>query len=163
MPKRIVTVPRDPIALDIVSHGRRGPAAAGPLPPERVEQIKRTVRRTPEVMVKVSGGARHAGGAKAHFDYIDRHGKQAIVTDDGRELLGKGTGAELVADWSLHLCRGQYRAKPAAGEKDRRPKLVHNRAPRRSPGEPQIRPIEASHLVCCRRNTFRNPLDLLQD
>src|SRR5438093_6949861 len=125
MPKRMVRVPRDPIALDIVSHGRRGPAA-GPLAPEHVEQIKRTVRRTPEVMVKVSGGARDAGGAKAHLDYIDRHGKQAIVTDDGRELLGKGAGAELVADWNLDLCRGQYRAKPAAGEKDRRPKLVHN-------------------------------------
>src|SRR5213596_1975975 len=82
MPKRVVSLPREPAALDIVSHGRRGPAA-GPLAPEQVEQIKRTVRRTPEVMVKVSGGARDAGGAKAHFDYIDRHGKQAIVTDDG--------------------------------------------------------------------------------
>jgi hypothetical protein len=126
MPKRTVTVPRDPIALDIVSHGRSGPAAAGLLPLERVEQIKRTVRRTPEVMVKVSGGARDAGGAKAHFDYIDRHGKQAIFTDDGREVIGKGAGAELVADWNLDLCRGQYRAKPAGREKDRRPKLVHN-------------------------------------
>jgi hypothetical protein len=126
MPKRIVRIPRNPIALDIVSHGRRGPAAASSLAPEQVEQIKRTVRRTPEVIVKVSGGARDAGGAKAHFDYIDRHGNQAIVTDDGRELLGKGAGAELVADWNLDLCRGQYRVRPAAGDKDRRPKLVHN-------------------------------------
>jgi hypothetical protein len=56
----------------------------------------------------------------------DPIGKQPIITDDGREVLGKEPGAELVADWNLDLCRGQYRAKPAGGEKDRRPKLVHN-------------------------------------
>ena len=125
MPKRLLLLPREPSSLDIVSHGRRGPAA-GPLAPEHIEQIQRTVRHTPEVVVKVSGGARDAGGAKAHFDYIDRHGKQAIVTDDGRELLGRDAGAELVDDWNLDLSRGQYRPGPAGGEEDRRPKLVHN-------------------------------------
>lgn len=126
MPKRVVSLPREPSALDIVSHGRKGPGASSLLAPEQVEQIKRTVRRTPEVLVKVSGGARDSGGAKAHLDYIDRHGKQAIVTDDGRELLGKGAGAQIVDDWNLDLCRGQYRGKPATGESDRRPKIVHN-------------------------------------
>ncbi len=128
MPKRIVAVPRTPgqLDLDLVSRGRRGPSGTLRLQPEQIEQVKRTVRRTPEVIVKVSGGARDAGGAKAHFDYIDRHGKQAIVTDEGRELLGKGAGADLVGDWNLELSRGQYRDKPAPGEKDTRPKVVHN-------------------------------------
>jgi hypothetical protein len=128
MPRKTVSVPRTPKPwdLDIVSHGRRGPGHATRLTPGQVEQVARTVRKTPEVIVKVSGGARDAGGAKAHFDYIDRHGKLGLETDDGRELQGKGAGADLVADWNLDLSRGQYRPKPSQGEKDTRPKVVHN-------------------------------------
>ncbi len=126
MPKRVVSVPRSPAALDVVSYGRRGPGSARRLAPVQIEQVARTVRRTPEVVIKVSGGARDAAGAKAHFDYIDRHGKLGMETDDGRELAGKGVGAELVGDWNLDLSRGQYRPKPVEGGKDTRPKVVHN-------------------------------------
>src|SRR5947207_6676124 len=128
MPKRVVSVPRAPgqDSLDLVSHGRRGPGSTGGLTPAQVEQVARTVRKTPEVVVKVSGGARDVGGAKAHFDYIDRHGKLGLETDDGRSLEGKDAGAELMADWNLDLSKGQYRPKPAKGEKDTRPKVVHN-------------------------------------
>ena len=129
MPRRVVSVPRTSgqESLDLVSHGRRGPgSAARGLTPAQVDQVARTVRKTPEVVVKVSGGARDAGGAKAHFDYIDRHGKLGLETDDGRSLAGKDAGAELVADWNLDLSKGQYRPKPAEGEKDTRPNVVHN-------------------------------------
>ncbi len=126
MPKRVVSVPRSPSALDVVSYGRRGPGSAHRLASAQMEQVARTVRRMPEVVVKVSGGARDAAGAKAHFDYIDRHGKLGMETYDGRELTGKGVGAELVADWNLDLSRGQYRPKTAEGGKDTRPKVVHN-------------------------------------
>jgi hypothetical protein len=128
MTKRLVTVPRSPsdLWLDIVSHGRGGPASGSALSPEQIEQVRRTVRRTPEVVVKVSGAARNVRGAKAHLAYIGRHGKQPILTDDGRELVGRSAAGDLVADWKLDLCRGQYRPKPGEGEKDRRPKLVHN-------------------------------------
>ena len=44
--------------LDIVSYGRGGKS----LTPAQKEHIARTVRRVPEVMVKVSGGARTVGG-----------------------------------------------------------------------------------------------------
>ena len=102
--------------LDIVSYGRRGPNVPAALSSEQIAQVARTVRRTPEVMVKVSGGARDAGGAKAHFDYVGRRGKLAIETDEGREVAGRGAGAELVAEWNLDLSRGQYRPKrPARG------------------------------------------------
>jgi hypothetical protein len=127
MPKHLVNVPRTSglDGLDIVSHGRNGPAGSV-LSPEQVAQVARTVRRTPEVMVKVSGGARDVGGAKAHFSYIDRHGREPILTDDSRALTGKGAAADLVDDWNLDLCAGQYRPRPAEGERDRRPKIVHN-------------------------------------
>jgi hypothetical protein len=128
MPKRLVSIPRDPHRwdLEIGSHGRRGPAGEIRLSAAQIEQVERTVRRTPEVIVKVSGGARDAGGAKAHFDYIDRHGKLDLELDDGRAIQGKGAGAELVADWNLDLSEGQYRPKGAHGERDTRPKVVHN-------------------------------------
>jgi hypothetical protein len=129
MPKRkVVSVPRSAgqPTMEFVSYGRKVPSGAGGLSPGQMEQVARTTARTPEVMVKVSGGAREVGGAQAHLAYIDRHGKLAIETDEGRQLSGKDAAAELVADWNLDLSKGQYRPRPAQGEKDRRPKVVHN-------------------------------------
>jgi hypothetical protein len=39
-----------------------------------VASIVRTARRVPEVMIKVSGGARTLQGIGTHFDYIGRKG-----------------------------------------------------------------------------------------
>jgi hypothetical protein len=121
-------MPRTPGALDLdlVSHGRKGPSGQARLGSTAIEQIRRTVRRVPEVVVKVSGGARDVRGAKAHLGYIGRHGKLEILTDDGRELLGKGAVRDLAAEWNLELSKGQYRTPPLPGEKDRRPKLTHH-------------------------------------
>lgn len=126
MSRHLVKLPRsDAGALDLVSHGRGGPSATA-LTPEQVAQVARTVRRVPEVMVKVSGGGRDRAGVLAHLRYIDRHGRAAVVTDDGHVLKGR-RAAELLADaWNLDLCSGQYRPKPAPGERDRRPRMVFN-------------------------------------
>ncbi len=87
---------------------------------------RRCGRVLPEVMVKVSGGARESGEVAAHLKYLDRHGKLDIETDDGLILCGRGVADQLVADWQLDLCRSQYGPKPGHGEKDVRPKLAHN-------------------------------------
>ena len=62
--------------------------------------LARVVRRTPEVVVKVTGrkkGARHLG---AHLDYIGRHGDVPLETRDGEQITTK-TDAERIADeWS---------------------------------------------------------------
>ncbi|MDM0030392.1 relaxase/mobilization nuclease domain-containing protein [Variovorax saccharolyticus] len=128
MPKRMVALPRTSglMELDIVSYGRRGPGAPAALNIDQIEQVKRTVGRSPEVMVKVSGGAREAGGVRAHLQYLDRHGKLEIETDEGGVLRGRGIAEGLISDWQLDLCRSQYRAKPVGGERDTRAKLVHN-------------------------------------
>lgn len=131
MPKRLVRSrplgggDRD-MALDIVSHGRRGPGGVLRFGPEQIQQIKRTVSRTPEVMVKVSGGGRDFGGVRAHLKYIGRHGKLPLETDEGLVVQGKNAALEIAQDWQLDQCRSQYRSKPAEGEKDTRPKLAHN-------------------------------------
>lgn len=117
--------PRD-MALDMVSYGRRGPSGTLRLGADQIAQIQRTVGRTPEVMVKVSGGGRDVGGVEAHLRYIGRHGKLLIETDEGLTPQGRGAPKEITADWQLALCRSQYKPKPAPGQKDTRAKLVHN-------------------------------------
>lgn len=127
MPQSVVRVPREGQPLfNFISYGRKLPEQQLALSPADIAQIARTVSRVPEVMVKVSGGARDANGATAHLKYIDRHGKLAIETDEGQSLVGKGAATQLAADWHLELSRGQRRPAPAAGEKDSRPKVVHN-------------------------------------
>ena len=114
------------LALDIVSYGRRGPGGQLRLGADQIAQIQRTVGRTPEVMVKVSGGGRDIGGVEAHLRYIGRHGKLPIETDEGLTPHGRGAAREITADWQLELCRSQYKPKPAQGQRDTRAKLVHN-------------------------------------
>ena len=114
-------------ALDIVSYGRRGPGQPERFTPEQVAQIARTVRRTPEVMVKVSGGGSTPGAVAAHFQYVSRHGELDMETGDGDRVQGKDEVKSLVEDWGLDLDamtdRDNYRMR---GGRTPTPKLVHN-------------------------------------
>ena len=113
--------------LDIGSYGRRGPGRRDRLSRGQVEFIARTVRRTPEVMVKIlNRGATDLGAAGRHFKYLDRGGELSIHTDDGEELKGKGAAANLIDDWDLDL---EDSRPTTADHKPRQmskpPKLVH--------------------------------------
>src|SRR5690349_11045451 len=92
MPKRILNIPDSGrlAELDIVSYGRRGRHTPLQFSPAQVAQIERTVRGVPEVMIKVSGRGKSPDAVRAHFAYIDRHGKLDVYTDDGERLQGKG-------------------------------------------------------------------------
>ena len=115
--------PKEPL-LDVVSLARRGPN--GRLSPEEVALVVRTLRRTPEVMVKVSGGARSSGGAVAHLKYIDRHGELELDTDEGIRLKGEDAERSVVEDWELDILAARLRS-PYRGTAGRKPsKLVHN-------------------------------------
>ncbi len=127
MVRRVFRLNRDGEGLfDIVSYGRRGPGRPTHFAREQVEQIARTVRRVPEVMVKVSGGAKTTSGVMAHFQYISRHGELEVETDDGERLQGKHVAAKLVEDWDLDIDAGlnRWRAMERGGR--RQTKLVHN-------------------------------------
>ncbi len=111
--------------LDIVSYGRRGPGSPS-LTRAQMEHGGRTVRRVPEVMIRVSGGARTVRGVQTHLDYIGREGQGQVENDQGELLEGKGFEKALLEDWDLDLeahARHTERAI-AAGRKP--PKLVHN-------------------------------------
>jgi hypothetical protein len=137
--------------LDIVSYGRRGPGGQLRFGAEQIAQIQRTVGRTPEVMVKVSGGGRDIGGVEAHLRYIGRHGKLPIETDEGMAPKGRGAAREITADWQLELCRSQYKPKPAQGQKDTRAKLVHHIVLSMPAGTPPEK-VLASARVFAREN-----------
>jgi hypothetical protein len=110
--------------LDIFSAGRGGTQSRLHFSRTQIEQIARTVRRTPEVMVKVTGGGASSGAVSAHFGYISRHGELELETDEG-ERIPKESQKEFLEDWHLELTAGQYRA-PRDGKKEaRKVKLVH--------------------------------------
>jgi type IV secretory pathway VirD2 relaxase len=123
MKKRIIDLREEAGAtalLDIVSYGRGGK----PLTPAQKELIALTVRRVPEVMVKVSGGARTVAGVEQHMDYIGREGKLGLETDTAEHLDGKGFERQLTEDWDLDLEVHESAERSIRGRKP--PKLVHN-------------------------------------
>jgi hypothetical protein len=123
MKRRIVRLPRSDefgVLLDIVSYGRGGK----PLTPAQKEHIGLTVRRVPEVMVKVSGGARTVAGVEQHMDYIGREGNLGLEADTGEHLDGKGFERQLTEDWDLDLEAHESPERSIRGRKP--PKLVHN-------------------------------------
>jgi hypothetical protein len=117
---------REP-ALDLVSYGRRGPGRPERFAPEQVAQIARTVRRAPEVMVKVSGGGNTLGAVAAHFRYITRKGTLELERDDGERVTGSGVAHDLVEDWDLEIDLAIDRLdRMGGGRRACTAKLVHN-------------------------------------
>ena len=126
MPKRrIVDIRNEVPLLDIAAYGRWG---AGHRAPSKVElaYISRTVRRVPEVMVKVSGGARTVRGVGQHLDYIGREGHGEVQNDDGGRLQGTGFEKALLEDWDLNLDAHRRHTERAIAAGRKPPKLVHN-------------------------------------
>jgi len=110
--------------LDIASYGRRGPGHRPALTSEAIAHASRTARGVPEVVVKVSGGARTARGAGTSLAYLEKHSD--LETDERTILAGKGLGPKLLKGWDLDLeeRRRHTDRRIAAGR--RPPKLVHN-------------------------------------
>ena len=111
--------------VNVFSGGRRGPPESGGFSGPQIEQIRRTVRRTPEVMVKVTGGGKTVGGVVAHLAYISQQGELDLETDEGQRV-SKAEQKALVKDWHLELTAGQYRKPQKPDKRGRTIKLVHN-------------------------------------
>jgi len=62
-------------------------------------RLEATVRRAPQVMVKVTGGGRGMGAIAAHFRYIAKAGRLPIEDDRGVVQEGKEVLRELVEQW----------------------------------------------------------------
>ncbi|RQU79325.1 hypothetical protein DF141_06445 [Burkholderia cenocepacia] len=91
---------------------RRAPRVSGGAAPGRSAmlraQIARTVRRVPEVMVKITnrrGGQNGMGAIRAHLDYISRHGQVELEDQDGNLISGRPEVQDLIQMWR-HAGRG---------------------------------------------------------
>ena len=123
--------------FDLVSHGRGGPRETGRhFTPAQIEQIRRTVQRAPEAVVKVL--PRDSNDLKAigkHLDYIGRYGKLELETDDEARVSGRA-GRVLFDDWDLDIDDVRRQATLAATKGRKPPKLVHKLMFSMPPGTP---------------------------
>ncbi|WP_373987784.1 relaxase/mobilization nuclease domain-containing protein [Duganella sp. BuS-21] len=62
-------------------------------------RLQGIVRRSPQAMVRISGGGRGMGRIRAHLAYISRHGRLEIEDQDGERYHGKEDLAWLGYAW----------------------------------------------------------------
>jgi len=124
VPKRLLDLRSQVPLLDIASYGRPGPGHRRPLSPAEIAHASRTARGVPEVMIKVSGGARTIRGVVAHLDYLEE--RADLETDDGTILTEKGLARELLNDWDLELDERRHHSQRGIATGRKTPKLVHN-------------------------------------
>lgn len=143
MPKTLLDFRNRPL-LDIASHGRAGPKGSVRLSADQIATIERTIRRTPEVMVKVlPKDSNTLQSVSRHFSYIGRNGNLELEIDDGERVQGQHAGKRLLEDWDLDLdeYRRQMGLAPVSG---RSPKLVHKIVLSMPPGTPAKGVLEAA-------------------
>lgn len=63
------------------------------------EKLAATVRKAPEVMVKISGGGKDMRSIKAHMDYISRNGDVELEDEQARVHQGKEDVRAVRDDW----------------------------------------------------------------
>jgi len=147
-------IPEGPL-FDLVSRGRRGPGRRDRLSPAQIQQIARTVARTPEVVVKVlPAGANSVGAVHHHLAYVGRQGDVELLTDDGQRLQGRDAAADLVEDWDLDLAECQSGLGGLQGR--RAPKLVHKLVFSMPAGTPADKVLLATQRFCREQLALRH-------
>jgi hypothetical protein len=63
------------------------------------QKIRTTLRRAPQVMVKVTGGGRGMGAIAAHFRYISKGGRLEMEDDRGVIREGREAVSEVAEQW----------------------------------------------------------------
>jgi hypothetical protein len=83
--------------------GNAPPKLTGDALRRRAREVRRsiaaTVRRVPQVMVKVTGGGRGTRAIAAHFRYISKNGRLDIEDDRGEIINGTQAVRDLADDW----------------------------------------------------------------
>jgi hypothetical protein len=126
MPRSTIDVGGSRPLLDLVSFGRKGPGRRDRLTPGDIEHVRRTVDRTPEVMIKVlSKGGQDVQAVRRHLAYLSRRGDLELETDEGERVAGKDAQKALLEDWGLDVYEDRRRSGLLPREDHRPPKLVH--------------------------------------
>lgn len=64
------------------------------------DKLARVTKKTPEVMVKVTGRQKGGAHTAAHLEYIARHGKLEVETSDGQTIKNVAELRELAGEWT---------------------------------------------------------------
>jgi hypothetical protein len=153
MKKRLIDLRGEAPILDIVSYGRGGPRS---ITPQQRDHIERTVRRVPEVMIKISGGARTLAGVERHMNYIGREGKLGLETDTGDRLDGKGFERQLIEDWDLDIEARRRQTEHSIRGVRKPPKLVYNIIFSMPPGTPADKVLLAVKKLATNEWAFKH-------
>lgn len=130
--------------LDIASYARRGPGERINLSQAEIDLIRRTVTRTPEVMVKVlTRGGQSVSAVRRHLSYLSRKGELEVETDEGERIAGKEAEKALVEEWDLDLEAHRSSSALAPRKRQNPPKLVHKILFSMPPGTSSKRVLEA--------------------
>lgn len=139
-------VPEGPV-FDLLSYGRRGAGLRDRLSPAQIQQIARTVARTPEVMVKVlPAGTNSLAAVRQHLAYVGRQGDVELQTDDGQRLQDCEAAADLIDDWDLDLAACQ--SGLGGLQRRRAPRLVHKLVFSMPAGTPADKVLLATQGFC---------------
>jgi hypothetical protein len=143
--------------FDPVSYARRGPGRRDQLSPAQIEQIARTVRRVPEVMVKVlPRGVTTLSAAQNHLGYIGRDGELDLETDDGEKMRGDQPGKKLLEDWDLDVDEHRRQSELASTRGRGPPRLVHKVMFSMPAGTPPQKVLTAVQNFCREEFAFRH-------
>jgi predicted RNA-binding protein YlqC (UPF0109 family) len=143
MPKRLVQLEGRPL-FDVASYARPGSSRRDRLSLAEIEQITLTVRRAPEVMVKVlTRGGQDLKAIRHHLSYLNRGGELNIETDEGERLRGEGVESDLLSDWDLELEVDRRRSRLGPREDRAPPKIVHKILFSMPPGVPPLKVLSA--------------------
>ena len=93
------------------SKGRAVPAAKRRLTVGNKSTIARTVKRTPEVMIKISSSAKNMKKVGKNVDYISRQGTVPLEDEQGNQYIGEHAKEDALYTWGQSI--------PADGEKRR--------------------------------------------
>lgn len=128
---------KDEPLLDIASYGRQWQFHFRPLTTEQIAHVARTVRRSPEVMVKVlTQGGKNLKSVQAHVAYLSRDGDLAVETDDGKQVVGKDAEKAMLEDWGLDLHEMMPNLHRKVPGNYPPPRLVHKLVFSMPPGTP---------------------------
>lgn len=110
MAQKPISTPFD--EFELLTKGRRNkvkPITIG----DQKDSLRRTAGRSPEVMVKVTGGGKTEKQVYNHLTYITRNGDLEAITENGDKVSTKEELKELLDEWGLDTTRGYGRVKLA--------------------------------------------------
>lgn len=80
----------------------------------KLAKFMRVISRTPEVLVKITGTNRDAGGLKAHLEYLTKKDAARAENERGQELNGKDEVLQVMKEWGRAPELPNHEAPPNA-------------------------------------------------